>query len=167
VTDHFAVVSAGTDRRVGRDNLPQDGDDQGDGQLAYRMDRISRGVMKDDPASLARILIHVIDAGKCHANQLEVGASLDHCPGKRPIAQQENVSVTNFVDQIRIGHASCVADEQAMAALFKQILEPRLDRWFGLADGFNYFNIHELPLIERAQTDFRLGLTDRPRMHVD
>jgi hypothetical protein len=55
-------------------------------------------------------LIHVIDAGKGHADQLEIGASFDHPPGKRPIAQQKDVGVTHLLDQIRIGQASGVAD---------------------------------------------------------
>src|SRR5271165_4296822 len=106
------------------------------------MDSVTCRVMKNDTASLARVLIHVIDTGKCHADQLEIGASFDHRPGNRPIAQQEDVSVAYLLDQLGIAQASCVADGEAMTALFQEISEPRPDRCFGLADGFNDFNIH-------------------------
>src|SRR5271165_3344591 len=130
VADQSAIVAGGTDGRVRRDDPPQEGDHQPNGQLAYRMDSVTCRVMKNDTASLARVLIHVIDTGKCHADQLEIGASFDYRPGKRPIAQQEDVSVTYILDQLGIAQASCVADEEAMIALFQEISEPRPDRGF-------------------------------------
>src|SRR5580692_12061587 len=61
-TGHFAIISARTDSRVRRDNSPQDGNDQAEGQIAYRMHRVTCSVLKNDTASLARFLINVIDA---------------------------------------------------------------------------------------------------------
>jgi hypothetical protein len=94
------------------------------------MDSVTRRVMKNDTASLTGDLIHVIDTGKCHADQLEPGASFDHRPGKRPVAQQKDVSVTNIRDQLGIGQASGVADEKAVPPLFKELFEPRPDCCF-------------------------------------
>jgi hypothetical protein len=94
------------------------------------MDSATCRVMKNDTARLARVLIHVVDTGKCHADQLEIGANFDHRPGKGPVAQQEDVSVTNILDQLGIGPASGVENEKAMTALFKEISEPRPDRCF-------------------------------------
>jgi hypothetical protein len=86
------------------------------------MKSIAFRVVKNDPASLTRVLIYVIDSGKCHADQLEIRASFDYRPRKRPIAQQEDVSVTDILDQVGIAQASCVGDKKVMTALFKQIL---------------------------------------------
>src|SRR5271157_3603613 len=77
VADQSAIVAGGTDGRVRRDDPPQEGDHQPNGQLAYRMD-----------------------------------------------------SVTYILDQLGIAQASCVADEEAMTALFQEISEPRPDRGF-------------------------------------
>src|SRR5215469_11387884 len=109
------------------------------------MDSIACRVMKNDIASLTRLLIHVVDAGKCHTDQLQIRAGLDYRPRKRAVAQQEDVSVPHILDQLAIGQASCVADEKVMTALFKQIFEPGPDRCFRLPNGFNNFYIHEFP----------------------
>ncbi len=130
VADQPAVVSAGADGGVRRDDPPQHGDHQANGQLAYGMDSITCRATKNDTASLACFLIYVIEAGKCHTDQLEIGTSFDNRPGKGAVAQQQDVSVPNILEQLGIGHASCVADEKAMAALFKEFLEPRSDRCF-------------------------------------
>src|ERR1700676_609450 len=118
------MAAGGADGCVRRDDPPQQGDHQANGQLAYRMDSVTCRVVKNDTASLARVLIHVIDTGECHADQLETGASFDHRPGKPPVAQQEDISVIHTLDQLGIGQASCVGDKEAMTALFKEISEP-------------------------------------------
>src|SRR5208337_2757344 len=78
VADQFVVVAAGANDRVRRDNPPQQCDRQANHQFAYRMDSVTCRIVDDDTASLARFLIHVIDASKCHTDQLEAGAGFDH-----------------------------------------------------------------------------------------
>ena len=86
--------------------------------------------MKNDAACLARLLVQVVVTGKCHADQLEIGASFDYRAGKRPVTQQQDVSVPDNLKQLRIGQASCIANEKAMAALSKEFLKPGSDRCF-------------------------------------
>src|SRR5262249_35941571 len=99
-------------------------------QLPYRMDSIAGRVMNNDTASLTRVLVHVVDTGKCDADQLQIRAGLDYRPRKRPVAQQEDVSVPHILDQLAIRQPSSVGDEKVMTALFKQIFEPSPDRCF-------------------------------------
>src|SRR6516162_9307014 len=80
MASQFAVVAAAADGRVRKHDPPRQGDHQANGQLAYGMHSVTCRVMKDDTASLTHFLIHVIDTGKCHADQLELGTGFDHCP---------------------------------------------------------------------------------------
>jgi hypothetical protein len=40
-------------------------------------------------------------------------------------------------------------DEKATTALFQEISDPRLDRFFGLADGFNISDVHNSEKLAR------------------
>ena len=130
MSDQLAVVSAGSDGGVRRDDPPQHGEHQANGHLTHSMDSIACLVTGYDTASPARFLIDVIKTGERHADQLEIGASFDYRPGKRAVAQPKDVSIPNNLKQLGIGHASCVANEKPMAALFKEFLEPGSDRYF-------------------------------------
>jgi len=106
------------------------------------MDSVACRVMKNDAACLARLLVHVVETGKCHTDQLEIGAAFYDRAGKRPVAQQQDVRVSDNGKQLGIAQASCVADGEAMPPLFQEIPEPCPDCCFGLADGFDNLNIH-------------------------
>src|ERR1700730_423157 len=80
VADQFAVTTTGADGRVCSHDPPQQRDHQANGQLACRMDSVTCGILNDDTASLTGALIHVVDTGKCHADQPKLGASFDHDP---------------------------------------------------------------------------------------
>ena len=94
------------------------------------MDSIACRVTKNNAASLARFFIDVINTGKRYADQIEIGASFDYDAGKQPVAQQQDVSIPDNLKQRRIGQASCIANEKAMAALSKEFLKLGSDRCF-------------------------------------
>jgi hypothetical protein len=78
-------------------------------------------------------------------DRLELGASFDH----HPVAQQEDVGVTDTLDQTR--HQSCHVhrNEKAMTSFPKGDLKRELFN-VSIGDGLNNSKIHELPEMRRV-----------------
>jgi hypothetical protein len=66
-------------------------------------------------------------------NATHISLSLGHVSitalEKRTVAQQENVGIAKTFDQLGVSHAMSIGDEKTMAALFREITEPRPDRF--------------------------------------
>ena len=81
----------------------------------------------------------MIDTDKCRADQLELGqASITTLESGRLLSKRMAAPLTFLIDSASVMPRVSQL-KQAMTALFKEITEPRSDRFLCLAGGVQYF----------------------------